>query len=977
MSVLPTQSWITANNPLFLLANISSLTSSEVKANSVLTNTLSTGQATISSIKGTEGGVNIDFAFISSLNSDGKIEATEFSSIFTYAQEGTVSTLFTQHIVLDQATLDVINGNTLLLNGVPLATTSTSISSLQDWSFYPALQVVDMNGFNLSNTGNINSQNIFNALNIQSDTFTGLTSLTSPAGTITNLRTTGLSTNSLQVNTINNGGNTNWVSPLSVSSLAVSSLTTPFLSVPVVAASGLSSLTVSTGTLNAGTINGQPFISGSNWSQYPATTDVQMGTWTLNSSNNLNFNAASNTNFTTAGDYTLTADGGLSIASITDVAITAQNGNRGQISLTAGPGYNNGVAGVINLTADGGSVLGVGTGGTINITANTPLGLSNLTSKISLSASGINSYAGSIPALASVYGYNFIYGQLGVNICGGLPPFLPNTAGTTYIYGTFGVEIPSDAYMANIYPYWNGLTTPPDLTINGRYIIPNLAQVCVRMSNVRQIDFQSNVATYMSNLDVLSMTSNGSINTSNLITSGAQITTLSNINIVGVAALGSQITGYSNITTSNLTTTTINGAAYPPLSPPISTVSTFATADVGILTVSSIQKATFLDINTPTIGFSYPGGTNFNNVANMFGATGSNLQINSATVSINAQPGGYVKVGTTTSGDIDTHFLPNATVSTQNLFVSTINGQPYSTGGGGATISSFTNLYTSSFEFSTATSVGSNTDFNYPIFIDYDSAGNTSTAGVCIAVQAHNYAGGAVINRIEMGARATGENYIMSVWPGQNLEDLNIDSTQVIFNDGNFSTIVNGDPYGLQTNGIVQAGNISTVALQCSTINGVSTDPVFGEFLTTSTITVSGANTPTLIPLDTNTVGNGVSLSAGNVVVAEAGLYEYSFNVQLDKSGGGIDICDLWLQVNTVDVPGTGSRISIQGATGQCLAVCSFLLSLNATDRISLVFASADSSMAATFFPAWTTGGGDPYDRPSVPANIVQVRKIR
>jgi hypothetical protein len=108
-----------------------------------------------------------------------------------------------------------------------------------------------------------------------------------------------------------------------------------------------------------------------------------------------------------------------------------------------------------------------------------------------------------------------------------------------------------------------------------------------------------------------------------------------------------------------------------------------------------------------------------------------------------------------------------------------------------------------------------------------------------------------------------------------------------------------------------------------------------------------------------------------------AGLYQYSFNVQLDKSGGGVELCDLWLRLNGNDIADTGSRISIQGNTGQCLAVCSFFINVLAGDKVALVFASADSTMAATFFPAWTVGGGDPYDRPAIPANIVQVKQIR
>ena len=114
---------------------------------------------------------------------------------------------------------------------------------------------------------------------------------------------------------------------------------------------------------------------------------------------------------------------------------------------------------------------------------------------------------------------------------------------------------------------------------------------------------------------------------------------------------------------------------------------------------------------------------------------------------------------------------------------------------------------TSSLFFSTATSVGSNTAYNYPLFIDYDQGGNTTTAGVAIAVQGHNFGTGAVVNRIEMGCRGNGDNYIASSWPGQNLEDLYIDATDLTIRDSDgFSTIINLNPYGIVTNGQAKFG---------------------------------------------------------------------------------------------------------------------------------------------------------------------------
>ena len=126
-------------------------------------------------------------------------------------------------------------------------------------------------------------------------------------------------------------------------------------------------------------------------------------------------------------------------------------------------------------------------------------------------------------------------------------------------------------------------------------------------------------------------------------------------------------------------------------------------------------------------------------------------------------------------------------------------------------------IYTSSLQFSTATSVGSNQAYNYPIFIDYDHAGAASpSAAVAIAVQGHNLGTGAARNQIEFGARANGEAYIMALWPGQNLEDLYIDATDVIVRDSDgFSTIINLNPYGVVTN-----GGISTPFVLTSSING-------------------------------------------------------------------------------------------------------------------------------------------------------------
>ena len=668
MSVNPIQSWVSANNPLFLLANVSTLVAGNIQANNI-----STGNLTVSSISGnpTIASANIQSSFISSLRS------SELSSIFIEGSEATISTLFTQHIILDQATLDVQNGNELLLNGIPIATTNL-LSNLADWAAYPAICTLKMSGSNIENAGTIYSQNIINSLNVQSDTFTTLTNLTSPLATISQLRTTGLSTNTFQVNTINNG-----LSNININSFVnLSNFTCPLGTISSLTSSNIRSLGISTNNLSTGTINTLPYISGSNWSAYPATQTVQLAGNNMNTSGNLTLTVASNY-FINTQETAITADGGINIASITDLTLNALNGNRGQINIQADPGFNNGVAGVVNITANGGQVGGVGTGGTINLTANTPVGYCNLTSKVSINASGVNSYAGSIPAVASLYGYNFIYGQNGVNICSGLPPAFPNIPFTTYLYGTAGVTTSSDFYCPSIYPYWNGLTNPPDLTITGRYIIPNAYQVYLQLSNVKYLYMDS--FAQIQNAQLINM-NNGTISNANTIQGTGTIsgyTTISATNVGFTTATGTTV-NTSNINSSNI----INSNTIQTSNLVVNQIGNISTLNASSI-YSPIWGNEFRIINQ--LPGSLSGGSGSNSVARLIAEKPSGI---STVAQIVAADTGMTIASFTKQNNLTSLFLNASTIrqSTNNTFIQT-ERQPFiqrgyflGTGGSGSQV---------------------------------------------------------------------------------------------------------------------------------------------------------------------------------------------------------------------------------------------------------------------------------------------------
>lgn len=773
MSLLGKQTNVTPHDYFFLLANVSTLTADGIRAKTISTGTLTAGTANIQTVN--TDFISTNYLLAQSISSQNtETNYAEISTIFCL--NGLISSFKTNNVILDGNTLDTGGagfGAVLLLNGLPIATGTSSLSSIQDWSFFPSLSTLQMGTYDIKDAGNITCQNIFNALNVQTDTLSALTSFTSPAGTVTNLRATNFST----VNSVNSN-----VVGRNISSISLQSQVGIF--------GGVSSLGVSTGS-----INGQPFISGSNWWSYPAGGTVSMNGNTLNGGSNFAITTsnltitASNSFSNLCDDFTVIADEGANVGSVANVNLTAQNGTYGAVNITANGGFNNGINGVVNVTANGAQLSGVGQGGSVNITANTPLGFSNLTSKISLSASGINSYAGAIPPIASLAGYNYIYGTGGVNITAGIPSIFPNVPFTTFLYGTAGVTVGASLYAPSIYPYWDGTATPPDLEIAGRYIIPNLAQVYVTLSNVKYLD-----------MDFFAL-----------------IRQVKGINFCN---------GYSNNYISN---------------------------------ADSIQGSNSIS-GYATISGTTVGGTTGNFVTlNGTNITGSNSIVSPSITASNL-------------------------LSTTNLRVSSINGfnMDQLVNSGAVATNRFSTLFTSTFAFSTATSVGSNTLFNYPIVLDYDTAGNTTTAGVAIAVQGHNFSAGAVVNRIEMGARADGRNYITSVWPGQNLEDLYIDATDVTFNDGTISTIINSDPYSMKASNPIQVQNRAVLSgsnLNVSTIN-ISTvnnypypwTSTLGGVVSTFTVDGTTATTPQLL---------------GQIYFPNAGDFFLSQKVAFTKVTGG------------------------------------------------------------------------------------------
>jgi hypothetical protein len=162
-------------------------------------------------------------------------------------------------------------------------------------------------------------------------------------------------------------------------------------------------------------------------------------------------------------------------------------------------------------------------------------------------------------------------------------------------------------------------------------------------------------------------------------------------------------------------------------------------------------------------------------------------------------------------------------------------------------------------------------------------------------------------------------------------------------------------------------------------VYGIQFPPIpkfFASFSLNSTKVVTAANTPTVIPYDTIEASRGITYTNNSRIIAPVkGYYEFNWSIQLDKSGGGTSACDIWLRKNGQDLPRSGGQVVVAGNNGETLPFVNYFLDMEANDYIEVVFASADNTMAASYFAAWTTPT-NPYARPAIPAIITTMKYL-
>jgi len=148
----------------------------------------------------------------------------------------------------------------------------------------------------------------------------------------------------------------------------------------------------------------------------------------------------------------------------------------------------------------------------------------------------------------------------------------------------------------------------------------------------------------------------------------------------------------------------------------------------------------------------------------------------------------------------------------------------------------------------------------------------------------------------------------------------------------------------------------------------------FGAFSDTTLQTAAAVNTAYGMTFNTTDSSNGVSIGSpsSRLVVANQGVYNVQFSAQLDKTSGGTGNIYIWLRKNGTNVANTATTIAIQGTAARTVAAWNFIIQLEPTHYVELMWATDDIGvriLAASATSVWPA-------IPSVICTLTQVNNL-
>jgi hypothetical protein len=161
--------------------------------------------------------------------------------------------------------------------------------------------------------------------------------------------------------------------------------------------------------------------------------------------------------------------------------------------------------------------------------------------------------------------------------------------------------------------------------------------------------------------------------------------------------------------------------------------------------------------------------------------------------------------------------------------------------------------------------------------------------------------------------------------------------------------------------------------------DSVGTNPApvgyYGAFQDNTSQTAASINTAYPVKLNTTDLTNGVTVvndgssNPTRITLANTGIYNIQFSLQLEKTGGsGNMIADIWVRKNGVDIPSTTGKVVLTGSANASpvVAAWNYVLNLVAGDYVQLMWSTSNTNVEIV-----AAAAAAPY--PSIPSAILTV----
>ena len=117
------------------------------------------------------------------------------------------------------------------------------------------------------------------------------------------------------------------------------------------------------------------------------------------------------------------------------------------------------------------------------------------------------------------------------------------------------------------------------------------------------------------------------------------------------------------------------------------------------------------------------------------------------------------------------------------------------------------------------------------------------------------------------------------------------------------------------------------------------------------------ANTATLMTLNTTDFANEVSIATSKITVANSGIYNLQFSVQLENSNNAPQDVFIWLKQNGTDIVGSTGKVGMParknpGDPFHSIVGWNYYLEMDASDYVEIYWSTTSVDVSIQFYAA-------------------------